>query len=134
MFLSSENRQDILITIIKDMNLFNESANEVYTAMGLSIEVSFINFVQKFKGDTFFTVVRRHAYYTTDMDTNSWWLYYTREQYDKRSNEMLVQDVNLNTLELVSPGVYDAKKCAPANYEGEIYVVLDFAMAQFEVY
>ena len=125
---------DILITIIKDMNLFNESANEVYAAMGLTIEVSSINFVQKFKGDDFFTVVRRSAHYSSFSENNSWWLYHTGEEYEKGSNEMLVQDVDLNKLELVSPGVYNAKKCAPPSYEGEIYIVLDFAIPQFDAY
>lgn len=125
---------DILITIIKDMNLFNESANEVYAAMGLTIEVSNINFIQKFKGDTFFTVVRRNAHYSSIIDSNTWWLYQNKEEYEKGSNNMIVQDVDLNIAELVSPGVYNIKKCVPSNYEGEIYAVLDFAMSQFNAY
>lgn len=125
---------DILITIIKDMNLFKESASEVYNAMGLTIEISAINLVQKFKGDAFFTVVRRGSHYSSDPSNNTWWLYNTREQYENGSNDMMVQNVDLNRSEIVSPGVYNIKRFAPSNYEGEIYVVLDFAMAQFDVY
>lgn len=125
---------DILITIIKDMNLFKESANEVYTAMGLTIEISSINFVQKFKEDTFFTVIRRNSHYSSDSSHNTWWLYSTREQYENGNNDMIVQNVDLNRSEVVSPGVYNIKKFAPSNYEGEIYIVLDFAISQFDAY
>ena len=125
---------DILITIIKDMNLFKESADEVYNAMGLTIEISSVNLVQKFKGDTFFTVVNRNSHYSSDPNNNTWWLYNNREQYENESNDMMVQNVDLNKSELVSPGVYDIKRFVPLNYEGEIYVVLDFAMAQFNAY
>lgn len=125
---------DILITIIKDMNLFKESANEVYNAMGLTIEISSINIVQKFEGDTFFTIVRRNVHYSSIVDNNTWWLYETGEEYEKGNNNMMVQDVDLNKSELISPGIYNIKKWAPSNYKGEIYAVLDFAMAQFDVY
>ena len=125
---------DILITIIKDMNLFKESANEVYDAMGLTIEISAINFVQKFKGDTFFTVVRRGSHYSSDPSNNTWWLYNNAEEWKEGNNCMIVQNVDLNRSEVVSPGVYNIKRFAQSDYEGEIYAVLDFAMAQFEVY
>jgi hypothetical protein len=87
-----------------------------------------------FEGNSFFTIVRRNCHYSSDTSNNTWWLYNNAEEWENGNNCMVMQEVDLNRSEVVSPGVYNIKRFAPSNYEGEIYAVLDFAMAQFDVY